>query len=398
MREKERQEERQEDREGRGLGARARRALGRAPRLTFTREGQLVSLTALALGVAATNSGNNLLYLILGMMLALILSSGLLSSLNLTLVHARRRAPELVQAGAPFEVTLGARNLKRRWPSLGVTVEDAPWRRVGAAGGAPASGRGRVYFFALHGDAPVEGRYAVTLPRRGRYRAGDARLLTRFPFGLFEKSIGVPLDAALTAHPPLLDPPPAALRAWLDAARAADEERDARDAPPPRADALSGDLLGLRPLAPGEPARAVHWRASAKRGELVRALRADEESPARPLALLTRRPTAAALSEDDEDDWAALAATACALALTRGALRVLTPDAPPWEVRDAAGLARLLAWLATARLTPSDEPWAPPREALTVCARGAEGLLEGGAPTAAPRGGEGRGAAPEGAA
>ena len=356
----------------------ARRALSRAPRLSFTREGQLVSLTALALGVAATNSGNNLLYLILGMMLALILSSGLLSSLNLALVRARRRAPELVQAGVPFEVTLGALNLKRRWPSMGVSVEDPPWRRVGEGRGAVSSaGRGRVYFFHLRGDEPVEGRYALTLPRRGRYRAEDARLITRFPFGLFEKSVGVPLSAELVAHPALTAPPDA-LRAWLGEARPAEGDEEA---PAP---SLSGDLLGLRPLAPGEPARAIHWRASAKRGELVRALRAEGARAPRPLALLTRHPAAGALREEEEDAWASLAATACVRALEGGPLRLLTPDAPPWEVSDERGLARLLTWLATARLSESAEPWAPPPEALVICARGAEGLVEGGSVTVAP--------------
>lgn len=377
----------------------ARQALSRAPRLSFTREGQLVSLTTLALGVAATNSGNNLLYLILGMMLALILSSGLLSSLNLALVRARRRAPELVQAGVPVEVTLSAHNLKRRWPSMGVSVEDPPWRRVeetraergeGARGEMPREERGRVYFFALQPGDPVEGRYTLTLPRRGRYRAGDARLLTRFPFGLFEKSIGVPLRSELLAHPRLLTSPLPPLSAWLgEAKRPADEPSLSA----PRPHTLSGELAGLRPLSPGEPARAIHWRASAKRGELVRALRMEGERAPRPLALLTRAPLKAPITLAGEDEWAELAATACARALEGGPVRVLTPDASPWELLDEPSLRRLLEWLATARLTPSDEPWEPPPDALVVCARGAEALILGGALTLTPAalgGGEAR--------
>jgi uncharacterized protein (DUF58 family) len=349
----------------------------------------MVSLTTLALGVAATNSGNNLLYLILGMMLALILSSGLLSSLNLALVRARRRAPELVQVGVPFEVTLSAQNLKRRWPSMGVSVEDPPWRHAEGGGGrGEGEAKGRVYFFALRADEPVEGRYAVTLTRRGRYSAGDARILTRFPFGLFEKSLGVPLRAELVAHPRLLSRAPAPLSAWLGDPQRAEEDPSLS---PPRPPTLSGELTGLRPLTPGEPARVVHWRASAKRGELVRALRAEGERAPRPIALLTRRPLALAVSDSAEDDWADLAATACARALSAGPVRVLTPDAPPWEVPDEAALARLLVWLATARLTPSEEVWEPPAGALVVCARGAEGLAQGDAltlitPDVAPEG------------
>jgi hypothetical protein len=47
--------------------------------LRFTKEGLSFVLFSLAVGVAAVNTGNNLLYLILAMMLSLIIVSGILS-------------------------------------------------------------------------------------------------------------------------------------------------------------------------------------------------------------------------------------------------------------------------------------------------------------------------------
>ena len=57
------------------------RRLGRAlpKRLKFTRDGKFVVFVTLGLKLAAINSGNNLLYLIFGMMLGLIVVSGVLS-------------------------------------------------------------------------------------------------------------------------------------------------------------------------------------------------------------------------------------------------------------------------------------------------------------------------------
>ena len=67
-----------------------RNALMHRPRLSFTRGGKIFFVVTLALGIAALNSGNNLLYLVLSMMLSLILSSGVLSSLNLHKVRVKR--------------------------------------------------------------------------------------------------------------------------------------------------------------------------------------------------------------------------------------------------------------------------------------------------------------------
>ena len=52
-------------------------------RLKLTREGKYFIFITFGVGVAAINTGNNLLYLLLGMLLSLIIVSGVLSELSL---------------------------------------------------------------------------------------------------------------------------------------------------------------------------------------------------------------------------------------------------------------------------------------------------------------------------
>jgi hypothetical protein len=65
---------------------------GRWPRrLKLTREGKYFIFITFGVGVAAINTGNNLLYLLLGMLLSLIIVSGVLSELSLRHLTVARR-------------------------------------------------------------------------------------------------------------------------------------------------------------------------------------------------------------------------------------------------------------------------------------------------------------------
>ena len=79
---------------GRFLAA-VRRRLRPPRRLSFTREGRLLVLVAIGVGFAAINTGNNLLYLLLGWLLSFILASGFLSEATMRGLRVRRRDVDL---------------------------------------------------------------------------------------------------------------------------------------------------------------------------------------------------------------------------------------------------------------------------------------------------------------
>ena len=97
----------------------------RAPRrLRFTRAGWLFTAGALAIGIAAIPTGNNLLFLLLGSMLGFIAVSGWLSEQSIQRLRIERRVPRGVTAGKPFRIGYRVRNGKRRMPSLAVELRE----------------------------------------------------------------------------------------------------------------------------------------------------------------------------------------------------------------------------------------------------------------------------------
>src|SRR3954462_13752822 len=71
-------------------------------RLSFTREGRIIVVLSVGVGFAAINTGNNLLYLLLGWLLSFVTASGILSERTLKKLRVDRRPPPRVFAGEPF--------------------------------------------------------------------------------------------------------------------------------------------------------------------------------------------------------------------------------------------------------------------------------------------------------
>ena len=92
--------------------------------LRITRAGwQFIGLT-LVVGMAAVNTANNLLYLIFGLMLSFITTSGILSELMLRKIRLNRRFPKHLFAGQAAPVALEVTNGKQHVTSLSLLIED----------------------------------------------------------------------------------------------------------------------------------------------------------------------------------------------------------------------------------------------------------------------------------
>jgi uncharacterized protein (DUF58 family) len=230
-----------------GLRARTARLFRLPRRFPPTREGWWFLIATLLLGLAAINAGLNLLFLVWGMMLFLVLASGVLSELCLRRLEVRRAAPPAVHAGSPYLMGISLSNRKRRLPSFSVEVEDLVAER-------PIDKR--CYFLKLPAGRTQETAYRHVIARRGRHRLSGFRLSTKFPFGLIQKSRDVadPLD--LLIYPALVKVPEALLRGFPARAGVGRVKSRAR----------SGDFFGLRDFRPGDEPRDIHWRTTARRG------------------------------------------------------------------------------------------------------------------------------------
>jgi len=233
----------------------------------------------IAVGAAASNTGNNLLYLVLAMMFAVLFASFLLSEYSLENLHLERELPRRVHAGAEFAITYRLQNRKRRLASYAVLVEDRrPEERTGSSRGgwrklrrlipAPPSGPGRTA--ALFVRVPAQGAEIAVVKyreaRRGRSPWEPVMLSTRYPFGFFVKSKRVALPAEVVVYPALIPQEPG-LRA--PAALQGPVLTRRRGA--------GGELWKFRDYQPDDSLRWIHWKTSARAGRLLVREHEDEQ-------------------------------------------------------------------------------------------------------------------------
>ncbi|MBK8254153.1 MAG: DUF58 domain-containing protein [Polyangiaceae bacterium] len=250
------------------------RTLSRPPRrLKFTREGKYYLGITLGVGLAAINTGNNLLYLLLGMLLSLIVVSGVMSDLSLRALTVTRRLPPRAQVGRAHLVEIEVFNHKKRIPSYAIEVEDL-------RAGQPADKR--CFFLKISPSSAQVAAYRRTPARRGRDRHVGFRIATRFPFGLFEKSREVTAEGDLIIYPA------------VDPVRLPPEREGRRDGGAATAARGGGDeTLTLRPMRDGDDRRDIYWKKSTLRDQMVLRERARETRPDVELPLDVIRPSTA---------------------------------------------------------------------------------------------------------
>jgi uncharacterized protein (DUF58 family) len=231
------------------LGARIREALRPPRRLRILRPGALLIGGTLALGLATLNTGNNLLYLLLGALLGFIALSGWLSEKAVQGIEVARRFPRGIIAGSPTSVSYVVRNRKKRLPSCCLELREA-------------GRRGEAFVAVVDAEAEGSARGSVVFERRGVYALDRIVVSTSFPFGLFVKERDITVPASIVVWPSTDRPirPPRPL--GLSAARALAGSAQTRGAE-------RGPFRGLRTYRSGDDPRDVHWRTSARLPEPV---------------------------------------------------------------------------------------------------------------------------------
>jgi uncharacterized protein (DUF58 family) len=231
------------------------------PRRTIkpTRDGWWCLLVAVGLGVAAINTGNNLLYLLVSALLALIVVSGILSEQSMRGLDLTGVAPDEIYAGQPAVLGAKIANRKRWFTSYSVTVELlAPEAR------ALESSSRFLYVRRVEAGPSASPPGRRRCPR-GRHRLTGVRLTTRFPFGLFVKAGRPALTDEVLVFPAVRPVAAESLRQLGESGDAAARRRG-----------RGTDLYNLRGYRSGDDPRFIHWRSSAKTEALmVRELEAD---------------------------------------------------------------------------------------------------------------------------
>jgi uncharacterized protein (DUF58 family) len=228
------------------------------------------------IAVAAVNTGNNLLYIVLAFMISAIAVSGELSRILLSSLRVALDYQDSIFAGEFTSYRLRLLNAKRWFPAFSVGVEghlvNKTW--LAAAGladsrpmrsdvaelqkrGVPCM-RTVAYFPYLPPRGTDAQSFQVRFPHRGLYRIDAIEVLTAFPFGFFRKGRKIQSSGELVVYPELLDK--GDFQACL--------EHQLETIPVLRK-GLGAELFALREYVRGEDVRHIHWKASARAGRYL---------------------------------------------------------------------------------------------------------------------------------
>ena len=229
--------------------------------LRLTRDGWFFLGVTIAIGLAALNTGHNLFYLVFAMLVSLIVVSGLLSERVVRHLQVERRLPAEVFARRATALEVRVRNTSRCRTCYAVEIHD----------GLEGQERRRVGFVDRLDPGAERVFIAVwTCPRRGRQAFRRIHLVTRFPFGLFEKTRIVAARESRVIFPAVADEQGRRLAQGVGQ----DGFRKHR---------LGEEIVGLRRKLDDDDPRRIHWRVSARAGEWMVTEHAERLD--RPLAL-----------------------------------------------------------------------------------------------------------------
>lgn len=237
----------------------------------FTREGAVYLLLIAIISVAALNTGNNLLFIILASLLAGILVSGILSQIVLTNLEMEFVLPDHIFAQQPMISRLTLSNLKWFSPSFSVTVSArdlAKGKRIKQPFEKPRRILDQpVYVPYVPRRASVTQHVEITFPRRGRYSEEGFRVSTKFPFGFLRKSRDVPTRREILVLPNVQP-----TEEFYEILPLISGEVESFFK------GRGHDLYAIRDFQEGDTARHVDWKASAKVQQLkVREFTREDE-------------------------------------------------------------------------------------------------------------------------
>ena len=264
-----------------------------------TRAGMIYILITVVIGIAAINTGNNLLYVIVSSLLAAIMVSGIASAVVLRSLQLDVLLPEHVFAGRPMMARFLLRNASSWMPSFSVRVVPAKrkparrWRWEAYTFGWPKNRAPEqqwlrvpdrrlrrvseqlekpileqsVYFPFLAPGEELRADVELCFPARGRYQEKNFGLATRFPFAFLNKTRRINLAREIVVYP-VVEPTDHFLEVLPMVTGEFETFVRGR----------GYDLYRIREYMPEDSARHVDWKATARTGSLkVREFSREDE-------------------------------------------------------------------------------------------------------------------------
>ena len=220
-------------------------------RILPTVPGLVLLVMMLAIGMAAYNTGNNILFITLALLLSSLVLSGVLAWLNFSGTEWRLVAVPPFRVGQEAEAIVELRNRKKLLPTYALWF-DIEARTAGA--------EARLY---LRNRLEVGGTGRLVWTFRPTRRGRETLLLSGvgslFPFGFLRKTMGATVRREARVWP-------ARVACSFTGAAAARFQMESKEVAKPGG---GSDLLGLRRYRAGDSYRSIHWKASARMRQLL---------------------------------------------------------------------------------------------------------------------------------
>ena len=221
----------------------------RKPSLDFSVTGLVYCSMMMFMGLAAINTQANLLFGVFGLMIGVLLVSGIISRWVLRHVTVRRLVPEYAAVGSRVRISYHIDNRKRWWPTLSVTISELD---------APGAFDRQPHAYVMHTAAGMQATvHAEVVPlRRGLHKLERFQVSTSFPFGFIKRALIRRHADTILIHPAQGVVEPRALSRFYAAESSGINQR-------PR-EGGNDEFYGAREYRPGDPMRMIHWRRSAR--------------------------------------------------------------------------------------------------------------------------------------
>jgi uncharacterized protein (DUF58 family) len=216
--------------------------------IRLTSEGVLFLFLTLLVGITAINTGNNLLYLLMALMLTLIMISGILSEWCLKRIEIEHKLPPRIFAHEAVNCRWLVRNTKSFLPSFAINVMAL------YPGQAEQQG---ISITRILAGATSHLSASLAFHQRGIFHSSGYKLSTAFPFGFFEKSVSHSSSGELVVYPRLH-------RLWIvqgGSLLTGDGREVGKKGQGPA-------LYNLRDYQHGDNPRDIHWKTSARQAKL----------------------------------------------------------------------------------------------------------------------------------
>jgi uncharacterized protein (DUF58 family) len=238
--------------------------------LEVTTGGVIFVVILIIVGFAAWNTGNNLLFMVLSIMLSTVFVSWMAARMSLRDLNVSARFPDHIFAGEQAEVLVTLRNSKRLLPSFSILVEmRGTFDRPGIVKKSAISKKTPLaYLTYVPHQAAAEQAIEQTFPKRGHVLVKGFELSTRFPFGFFRHRRRLAArDVDIVVYP---KPEPITDKLNLLPLQSGQTTSLRRGA--------GQDLLLLRDYQQRDDLRHIDWKATARVRRLtVREFAAEDE-------------------------------------------------------------------------------------------------------------------------